>query len=313
MIRRIFGLILGLGLFLSSCNNATVQSTQTVIPTGILTPFHTVTPKPVNPTATILVVIPETPAPSPTPYLYTVKNEDTMLGIAYQFGISLQDLQAANPTVDPHFMGPGLQLVIPIGGEIPDIIPTPTAYPVKTKQPICYAAGDGGAWCIVTIQNDQGTSLENLSAWIGLYSSEGENFTSQIAYAPLNILHPGDAIPLMAYFAPPLPSKFTARSEVLSALEVEVDDIRYVDADVRMNGVEINSTGSQAVVNGEVLLPDDTPSPSQVWVLAVAYDSNGDIVGARKWKSARATKYELTVYSLGEMIDHMEVLTEVRP
>jgi LysM repeat protein len=49
-----------------------------------------------------------------TPFLYIVKGDDTMLGIAYQFGIKLEDLLAKNPKVDPHYIGDGLTLVIPI-------------------------------------------------------------------------------------------------------------------------------------------------------------------------------------------------------
>ena len=59
-----------------------------------------------------------------------------MLGIAIHFGIKLEDLQAANPTVDPHFMGKGLQLVIPINEEIPAVVPTPTPVPVRMGQPL---------------------------------------------------------------------------------------------------------------------------------------------------------------------------------
>jgi LysM repeat protein len=313
MIKKLVCVIVGLLICLSSCSQATIEVTPTVLATGALTPYYTHVPQPLTPTATIVVNIPVTPAPTPTPFLYTVKNDDTMLGIAYQFGVTLQDLQAANPTVDPHFMGPGLQLVIPIGGEIPESIPTATAYPVAAKQPLCYPAGDGGAWCIVAIQNDQKTSLENLSAWIGLYTQQGENFANQVADAPINILRPGSTMPLMAYFAPPLPSNFTARSELVSALEVDVNDQRYMDADIKMNNVQINDDGNQVLVSGEVLLPEDMPNPSQVWILAVAYDAKGDVVGVRKWKSDGETQFELNVYSLGEKIENVQVLSEVRP
>lgn len=312
-MRRITHLIVGLGILLSGCTQATVQATPTIIPTGLLTPYQTLTLKPITPTATIVVTIPVTPAPTPTPFLHTVTNDDTMLGIAYQYGISLEDLQAANPGVDPHFMSVGMQIIIPIGGEITEVLPTPTAMPVHAVQPRCYQAGDGGAWCVVALQNDTEASLENLSAWIGLYSIQGENVASQVVYAPMNILRPGRTIPLMAYFTPPLPDEFEARSEILSALAVAADDTRYLDLEVKAGTVEINPDGKQAVITGEVMIMDDVPTPSQVWVLAVAYDANGDIVGARKWKSAGETHFEIPVYSLAGMIDHVEVLTEVRP
>ena len=312
-MRRIACLIVGLGFFLSSCKQTTVQATPTLVPTGLLTPYQTLTPKSIVPTATIIVTIPVTPAPTPTPFLHTVTNDDTMLGLAYRYGIKLEDLKAANPGVDPNAMSVGMQLVIPIGGEIPEILPTPTAMPVQAKQPRCYRVGDGGAWCIVAIHNDMETSLENLSVWVGLYTPQGVNLASQEVYAPMNILRPGSTIPLMAYFAPPIPDEYEARSEVIRALAIPTNDTRYLDLEVKTGTVEINPDGRQAVISGDVMLPENGPTPSQVWVLGVAYDANGDIVGARKWKSAGETHFEITVYSLGGIINHVELLTEIRP
>jgi LysM repeat protein len=313
MIRRLSLAVIISVVFISGCSRATPLVTPTITPTGLLTPFISQTPKPITPTATLLVQIPETPAPTPTPFLYTVKNDDTMLGIAYEFGISLQELQAANPTVDPHYMGPGLQLVIPIGGEIPENLPTATAYPVDLEQPLCYLAGDGGVWCVAAIHNSQTISLENMAVWIGLYDSHGENITSQVAYSPMNILGPDSTMPFMAYFSPPVPADLIARGEILSAIAVESGDPRYIDAQVELRDMVINPDHSQETVRGVVVLPEDTPAPSQVWVLAVAYNAEGNIIGERKWKSAGDTQFELTVYSLGGMIDQVKFLTEVRP
>ena len=166
---------------------------------------------------------------------------------------------------------------------------------------------------IVAVGNDQETSLENLSVWIGLYNYKGENITSQVAHAPLNILRPGGTIPLMAYFAPPLPEDFQAQSEVLSALSVAADDQRYIDTQVGVDAFEISQDGKTAVVRGNVVLPENAPILSQLWLLAVAYDAGGNIVGARKWKSAGETEFDFSVYSLAGAIDHVQVLSEARP
>jgi LysM repeat protein len=313
MVRRIAILIMGIGVFLSSCSQETIQASPTSIPTGMLTPYYTVTPSPIQASATIKVTIPVTPSPTATPFLYAVKGDDTMLSIAYQFGISLEELQGANPKVDPHFMGVGLKLIIPIRGETVEVLSTPTPMPVQAGQPKCYPAGDGGAWCIVTLTNELQTSLENLSVWIGIYNTGGEIITSQVAFAPLNILRPGSKMPMMAYFAPPLPDEFKALSEVLSGLAVAVNDKRYLDLKFDVGKVEINQTGEQAVINGDVSVPGAIPTLSQIWALAVAYDANGDIVGARKWKSEGETHFDITVYSLVGKIDHVDVLIEARP
>jgi hypothetical protein len=236
-----------------------------------------------------------------------------MLGIAIRFGIKLADLQAANPKVDPHYMGEGLKLIIPVSGESPEVLPTPTPVLLQAEQPRCYLSGDGGAWCIVALHNDQVTSLENLSVWMGLYNSAGENIASQTAYAPLNILTPGSTIPIMAYFAPPLPEEFQPRGELLSAYVVAVDDPRYLDSTVKVDAVEINPDGGGASVRGSVVLLDNSMILSQLWVLAVAYDANGNIVGARKWKSAGEKEFDFSVFSVAGAIDHVEMLSEARP
>jgi hypothetical protein len=61
------------------------------------------------------------------------------------------------------------------------------------------------------------------------------------------------------------------------------------------------------------MLPGNSPTLSQLWVLAVAYDANGNIVGARKWKSAGEKEFEFTVFSVAGAIDHVEMLNEARP
>ena len=89
-MQKIASIFITLGLFLSGCTQVTVRATSTIAPTGLLTPYHTFTPSPQRQTATMQVTIPVAPAPTPTPYLYTVKDNDTMLGIAFQFGVKLE-------------------------------------------------------------------------------------------------------------------------------------------------------------------------------------------------------------------------------
>ena len=260
-----------------------------------------------------MLVIPVTPAPTATPFLHTIGKDETMLGIAYLYGISLADLQAANPEVDPHFLSVGKQLVIPISGEILETLPTPTAIPVHTERPQCYRTGEGGAWCILVVRNETENSVENLSAWIGLFTSQGKNIANKVAYAPLNLLLPGNTIPLMTYFDPSIPEEFEVQAELLSGLAVSTDDQRYLVLEVNIAKSVISPDGRQAEVSGEVILPEGSTTASHLWVLVLAYDSMGNLVGARKWESTGDTRFGLSVYSMAGTIDHVEVLTEGRP
>ncbi|MGC8878574.1 MAG: LysM peptidoglycan-binding domain-containing protein [Anaerolineae bacterium] len=55
---------------------------------------------------------------TPTPVIYVVQSGDTLLAIAAQYGVSVQDLQAANGIEDPTRLQIGQQLIIPVGGYV---------------------------------------------------------------------------------------------------------------------------------------------------------------------------------------------------
>ena len=237
-----------------------------------------------------------------------------MLGIALQYGITLESLQAANPGVDPQFLSVGTGLIIPLGDEIQVVAVMPTAVAVEWMEPVCYQSGEGGAWCFLLVENNRPVTVENLSAWIGVFGLDGATIATQVAVGPLNILRPGQAMPLMVYFPPPLPYDFVVRGELLTAIELSRDDTRYLDLGISNLNQEVKGEGgSEARVSGAIELPAGSPVPGQIWIAVVAYDQDGRVVGLRKWESVQETAFDLTVYSLGGAIDRVEVLTEIRP
>jgi LysM repeat protein len=311
MVRKFALLLFSIGILLTGCHQATVEITPTAKPTGELTAYVSPTATRAVPTATLIVTIPVTPSPTPTPFLHTVSNDDTLLGLAFRYGVSLEALKTANPQVNPNAMSVGSQLVIPISTQAAEEVPTSTPEPVQASQPSCVSTGDGGAWCIVSLRNDLSSVVENLSVWIGLYNSKGQNITSQVAYGPLDILRPGESMPLMAYFAPPLPMEFTSRSQLISAGPVEDGDTRYLEA-TTVSSIKMAANGVQAEVSGRVVVSEEV-KPSQVWLLAVAYDAQGNMIGVRKWKTGQQAQFDFMVYSLSGSIERVEVLVEARP
>src|SRR6187551_2357985 len=63
---------------------------------------------------TAMVDVTEIPLPSPTPSVYRVASGDSLGTIAEKFGMSLADLQAANPGVVSETMTVGQKINIPV-------------------------------------------------------------------------------------------------------------------------------------------------------------------------------------------------------
>lgn len=311
MAGRIIIIVL-IGICLAGCSLDTTTPTMTPTVRGILTPYLTATPSPTSPPVAPIATIPVTPVPTPTPFLHTIAEKETMLGIAYQYGVTLEELQEANPGVDPHFLSVGKTLIIPLSGEIQVVMPTLTPVTVKLGKPSCHPTGDGGVTCFVEITNNLEEDVENISAWVGINSKNGENITGKVAYTPLNLLRAEQRMPLMVTFASKIPNDFEVQTELLSGIILDQADVRYLDVQANIENIDFSDDGKQAEVKGEVILSGEAPSAAQVWVLAIAYDEAGNPVGMRKWESQGEMNFEITLFSVDGAIDQIDVLAEVR-
>jgi hypothetical protein len=242
-----------------------------------------------------------------------------MGSIALKYGVNLQDLLAANPEVDPHFMTIGKTVVIPIraSDQAAATLPTPTQVPVRSDSPACYLMADGSAWCYVLVFNDHSQALENLSALIELYTPAGELAGSQTALAPLNLLLPSQAMPLAAHFAAPVPAGFRVRLGEINALPVLGVKARYLQTEVEILAMEIAAEGGQAVVKGNIHLTGKKSAVEVVWLAVIAYGANGEVVGVRRWEASEPGKktiaFQTNVFSLGPPIERVDALVEARP
>ncbi len=93
-------------------------------------PGAAVSPSPSAGSSAAASVAPATPA-APTPQVYVIKQGDTLSKIAKKFGITIDELLAANTTTikDPNKIGLGQQIIIPVPGESPEASPAPSASP----------------------------------------------------------------------------------------------------------------------------------------------------------------------------------------
>jgi LysM repeat protein len=102
-------------------------------PTAGVTPspsaIPTPTPTPTPSASTAPTAAPNT-TPPPTPLIYIVRLGDTMISIAATYGVSLEDLIAANPQIrDPSLIYAGNEITIPTPRPSPAVSPTPSAAP----------------------------------------------------------------------------------------------------------------------------------------------------------------------------------------
>jgi LysM repeat protein len=308
-------------IILAAC--ASAQPTETPAPT--VTPtlrlYHTPT---LTSTATPPAVLSPTPTATatitPTPVTYQVAKNDDMYGIAFFFGISPQALMTANPTVNPRAMSIGTELIIPITPSAPENTPTqspatPTPLPVKSLPVRCYAVADGGFWCLMLASNETGQALENLTGKIRLTGADG-TLVDRDAFAPLNLLPPGESLPLAARFLPPLPQDFTASGEVLSALPQPENDARYLPVTLLDPETVIQPGGRSKRVTGAVALAAAEGTAQRVWLALTAYAADGSPAGVRKWEApeglaaGESLPFDLTVYSLGPEISGVQVMVE---
>ena len=205
-------------MLLTACAS---QQNSTGISNVQLTPFATSTPGLDLPTGTAQtpegLVAAETPLPSPTPFTYTVKSGDTISSIALKFGVSMDDLQAANPEISPNSMSIGQVIKIPSNPDNPSGEPTPTPVPFTVQQIECYPTADKGMWCFVLVHNDFPDFLENVSAQVTLVDANNATLASQTALLPLNILPPNTSLPLTVFFPPEIPYNAKPQVQILTA------------------------------------------------------------------------------------------------
>lgn len=300
-------------VFLSTLT-ACAGKADLVTPAPSLIPYQTFTPAE---TASLVPVLTGIILPTPTTFNYTVVAGDTLIAIAGRFGVTLEALLAANPGVQPSTLMVGTSLVIPTGssdsGE-----PTPTPAPLRVQQARCWSQSDGGLWCFALVQNEYAQIVENISAQFTLLDPDGQEIASQTAFAMLNTLSSGLSMPLAVHFPAPMPVDPAVRVQVLTAIRLLPGDSRYLAGTTDNTLLRIDPSGRTAQVTGRVLLAAQGIA-SSTWVLAVAYDETGNVVGLRRWESQSplsadsSLSFDFSVYSLGSGIAKVDFLVEARP
>lgn len=313
---------LGLLFTLAACTAAPALPTATATLPGQLTPYPSATPS-ITPSPTSADTPTPLPSPTPTPITYTVKKGDQMCAIAALYKVGCKELQEANPTVQPNLMSVGTVLVIPASAQVTPTVPveelSPTPVGLQLGQPNCLPEASGGTWCFLPVANPQSFAVENVTAVLRAVDAAGSPLPDRAAYPPLNLLAPGESMPLLAFYPAQDGQPAQASAELASAVPVPVEPTRYLGLAKLEPQAEIAANGLSAAVNVTLRLADSNARAGQVWLLAVGYDAGGRIVAVRRWESTAplepggSLEAALTLYTAGDAITRVDVLAEARP
>ena len=308
-----------LGLILAGCNQEQENVPKSITEDASLIPYATPTS---SSTPETQIIIRETstqqPTPTSTPMVYTIVEGDTMLAIAFKHGISLEELQAANPEVNARLLVVGTDLVIPIGENIPSSPVTATPIPIQVSSIDCHPGTDG-IWCFASIKNERSRPLENISARISLHDKSGNFLVEGTAYSSINLLPVGEELPLVAFLPGNYNAEIFATTEILTVQPLPGNDDRYLNAWLEIDQVVISESGERAQVEGRIGLPAKSKPGKLSWILVVAYDQEGNVVGIRKFEQlgtfepGSSRQFAIEIFSLDQAIDEVRAFVEVRP
>ncbi len=311
-------------------------STKTVVSTNAptLQPNHTLTPS-LTATERPTLTPTATSTPTPAPVTWTIGKGDELMAIAFYYGISLDELMAANPSVTPNWMSVGTVLEIPV---TPTPLPTATSIPAPTStvqsqqtqtttssgpltlqgEPSCYPNSLGELNCLALIRNNSEETLENPSVTFTLKSTEGDLISEMVVFAPLNLLPAESSLPVLASFPAHVPEVYNLEVQVDSWLPTMPNDDRYAETEIVNSQIRLSEDYPIAYVEGEINIETDSRQIASLWLLAIAFDEDGNPVGFRRWEAAlplsesRAIPCSTIVYSLGPDIATVELMAEAR-
>jgi len=268
-------------------------------------------------------VIIASPTATATPVTHAVQEGESLLGIAIDYGVSLEALQAANPDVQVRFLSVGAVLIIPPpeGGfavAATNLAPPPLAA-VTLGEPACYALASGSLYCLVEAGNPGAVAVENVSARLTLAGADGLPLTSAVAFAALDLIPPGAALPLAVLFSPRPAQPIAATGVALLTGNLAADPAppgRAVLLPVQAGPGGL--LGGRWTVAGQVSNPSGQALGRPQVALSL-YDAAGRLIGYRKQTltpglaPGETRAFTLAADLLGGAVDHVTVLAEGRP
>lgn len=241
----------------------------------------TATPAPATPS---MAVTSATPAPSATPFYYTVTESDTLARIAERFGVSIAALQAANGDLPARLVYPGQVLLIPAERDRPvtatlaRYLLTATPGIQSLPAPACYHTPVDEVVCLGWAANAESAApLTGITIQVELIDATGQVVTRRAASLPQATILPGQRAAYAVRFQAP-PSFASARAGLLGDSLPGEASLPVVPLTVSEPTLTID--GGLIRLAGQVRHAGPTPV-GNLLVIGVLYDDADRITGLR--------------------------------
>lgn len=309
-------------LLASGCVNEPINPWTATPPVSIQTNTPTVSSTTLTstPTPTRVKTATPLPSPTPTPRIHVIAKGETLGGIAWSNNVSLDELITLNPEINPSFLIVGTELIIPASTLVPqEKTPNPTPVVIPVHDLTCSRSEEGGVWCFVMAENTNDYAVENVVTVIRLADPQAQQVLSQTAYAPLTVLAKGEQIPLAAYFPPPVPDPFVVDAESAKVVPSTSSDTRFIPLEIEDLDIKIIEDGRAAQIEGQLMMPNQGEPAQKIWLAAVGFDENDQIVGMRRWESSSPLEhgqtlgFQMTVYSSASAIRNVHLYAQATP
>lgn len=312
-----------LAIFLTACGEqrpALAPTPVWLLPLPSATPSPAVTPRPATATPPPTF----TPTATPTPVTYVIQKGDTLGGIAYTYGISLEVLQAANPKVQPAFLTIGTVLTIPVPagglpapGAVQMASPTPWAVTLAAG-PVCHPLVTGALYCFVEVHNPGGGPVHHVLVQLTLVGPKGETLASDAAATALDVIPAGGSAPLAVWFPSATPGLTAPVAQVLSAESAPAAEVPLEVSTGAGSAPQGAGAGAAWTVTGQVHNAS-TAAASSVKLVLTLYGSDGKILNYRQATQAEALAagasrdFSISALPLGGTVDHYAIVAEGQP
>jgi len=279
--------------------------TATGTPSPTATRRATVTPAPATPSAT------PTPTVTPTPIIYTIKQGDTLLVIARQYGVTVEAIQELNGITDPRRLRIAQEIIIPPQEQTgpPTAAPTPTPVPLRVQGLAFHWTPVGTLWCLGEVVNLSMRPAEEIQVQVSLHDDAGTLLAAAAAFTQLDIVAGGGRAPFAIQFSAPPTSFAQYQTRVLSGVLSSHLGPRYPNLAVLEEwGGWLDKNNYQ--VRGQVQ-NTGAADAERVAIVVTLYDQEDHVVGSRTvgidadvFLAGAIAPYEVTLTALGTVARH---------